>query len=221
MERSTITGEFPLQARAAVVVAHPDDEVLWCGGWILAHPQWHWRIVTLCRAGDPDRAPKFRKVLDHLHAKGAMADLDDGPEQLPLDPQVVRKSVLGVLPDAAFDLILTHGPRGEYTRHRRHEECCRAVAQLWRDGRIRTKQLWFFAYDDGGRTHPPRVSGSAHRRIHLTEDEWREKHRLITGIYGFHPDSWEALATPREEGFCCFQSPDSAIEFIQSNPRPP
>ena len=36
--------------RAAVVVAHPDDETLWCGGYILTHPEFLWRIVTLCRA---------------------------------------------------------------------------------------------------------------------------------------------------------------------------
>jgi hypothetical protein len=33
--------------RAAVVVAHPDDETLWCGGYILTHPEFLWRIVTL------------------------------------------------------------------------------------------------------------------------------------------------------------------------------
>lgn len=39
--------------RAAVVVAHPDDETLWCGGYILAHPEIDWKIVTLSRASDP------------------------------------------------------------------------------------------------------------------------------------------------------------------------
>ena len=39
-----------LGRRAAVVVAHPDDETLWCGGYILTHPEFLWRIVTLCRA---------------------------------------------------------------------------------------------------------------------------------------------------------------------------
>jgi len=70
--------------RAAVVVAHPDDETLWCGGYILAHPEFDWRIVTLCRASDPDRAPKFRMVLERLGAVGVMADLDDEPGQVPL-----------------------------------------------------------------------------------------------------------------------------------------
>jgi LmbE family N-acetylglucosaminyl deacetylase len=46
--------------RAAVVVAHSDDDTLWCGGYILTHPELDWRFVSLCRASDPDRVPNFR-----------------------------------------------------------------------------------------------------------------------------------------------------------------
>ena len=56
VERNDVTPGRRLQA--AVIVAHPDDEMLWCGGYILTHPEFHWRIITLCRASDPDRAPK-------------------------------------------------------------------------------------------------------------------------------------------------------------------
>ena len=116
--------------RAAVVVAHPDDETLWCGGYILAHPEFHWRIVTLCRASDPDRAPKFRRVLEQLGAVGEMADLDDEPDQVPLPIEQILETTARLLAGSSYSLILTHGPKGEYTRHRRHEECCRSVAEL-------------------------------------------------------------------------------------------
>jgi LmbE family N-acetylglucosaminyl deacetylase len=134
--------------RAAVIVAHPDDETLWCGGYILSHPEFNWRIVTLCRAGDADRAPKFRQVLDCLGAEGEMADLDDGPGQDPLPSGQVEETTARLLPGNSYDLVLTHGPNGEYTQHRRHAECCRAVVELWRSGGIDTKRLWMFAYED-------------------------------------------------------------------------
>ena len=203
--------------RAAVVVAHPDDETLWCGGYILNHPEFLWRIVTLCRAVDPDRAPKFRRVVQRLGAEGEMADLDDGPAQIPLPIDLVQATITRLLAVSSYDLILTHGPMGEYTRHRRHEECCQSVIDLWRAGGIDTKRLWLFAYEDGGRAYFPRVRDDADRRDVLTGSIWVEKRRLITDVYGYKADSWEAQTTPREEGFWCFDSAQAAA--TRTSPR--
>ena len=198
--------------RAAVVVAHPDDETLWCGGYILAHPEFDWRIVTLCRASDPDRAPKFRRVLEQLGAVGEMADLDDGPDQEPLPIEQLQATIARLLAGNSYSLILTHGPSGEYTQHHRHEECCHAVVELWQSGHICTDRLWSFAYEDGGRSYLPQVRSDSDRRDVLTENRWLEKHRLITDVYGYGIDSWEARTTPREEGFWCFDSAQAAAK---------
>jgi len=206
--------------RAAVVVAHPDDETLWCGGYILTHPEFLWRIVTLCRAGDPDRAPKFRRLLQRLGAEGEMADLDDGPDQAPLAAEQVRETIVRLLGGTSYDLILTHGPQGEYTQHRRHAECCQAVVELWRSGGIDAKRLWLFAYQDGNRAYLPRVRYDADRRDVLADHVWLEKRRLITDLYGFQPDSWEAQSTPPEEGFWCFDTAEAAVKRVAPREQP-
>lgn len=198
--------------RAAVVVAHPDDETLWCGGYILTHPQYSWRIVSLCRGADPDRAPRFRRVLRRLGAEGEMADLDDGPDQTPLPVEQIRQATTQLLGGTSYNLILSHSPNGEYTRHRRHMECSQSVVELWRSGGIHTRLLWLFAYEDGGGAYLPRVRDDADRRVFLTDEVWLEKRRLITDLYGFEPGSWEARCTPREEGFWCFDSARAAME---------
>ena len=198
--------------QAAVVVAHPDDETLWCGGYILAHPEFLWRIVTLCRASDPDRAPKFHRALRRFGAEGEMADLDDGPDQAPLPVDEVQKTIAGLLAGKSYNLILTHGPNGEYTWHRRHVECCRGVVELWRAGGIDARRLWLFAFEDGGREYLPRVREDADRRDALADGVWLEKRKVITDLYGFRPDSWEARTTPREEGFWCMDSARAAVE---------
>ena len=141
-----------------------------------------------------------------------MADLDDGPDQAPLPIEQVRETTARLLAGTSYHLILTHGPKGEYTQHRRHTECCRAVVELWRSGGIDTKRLWLFAYEDGDRAYPPRVRDDADRRDMLADDVWLEKRRLIADLYGFGPDSWEARSTPREEGFWCFDSAQAAVK---------
>jgi len=187
--------------RVAVVVAHPDDETLWVGGLLLSHPEWSTFIVSLCRGKDPDRAPRFQKVLECLGAKGAMGDLDDGPEQVPLPAVMVQEAILSLLPVWDFDLLLTHAPRGEYTRHRRHEDISRAVQALCSKGDLSARRVLQFAYEDGGRAYFPLPQKDAGLHLPLPEAIWKQKYDIITKVYGFDPSSWEAQTTPREEAF--------------------
>jgi hypothetical protein len=165
------------------------------------HPASKWTIVTLCRKGDPDRAAKFFQALPRLNAAGAMGDLNDGPEQIPLDNRRVEDTILELLGSRAFDLIITHGRRGEYTRHLRHEETVRAVVQLLKEGRLSAGQLWMFSYEDGGRKYLPRPIETSDVYAELPDEIWQKKYDIITEIYGFSPDSFEAKTTPRAEAF--------------------
>lgn len=144
--------------KCAVIVAHPDDETLWAGGMMLMHPESKWTVVTLCRASDPERAPRFFQALETLNATGVMGDLDDGPEQAPLPARQVQHTIIDLLPAGTFDLVITHGLWGEYTRHLRHEETGKVVSALWNAGRLSAKEVWRFAYEDGNGKYPPAPS---------------------------------------------------------------
>jgi LmbE family N-acetylglucosaminyl deacetylase len=223
MSATSFSGDpasFPHDARAAVIVAHPDDETLWAGGFILQHSAWDWTIVALCRRSDTDRAPRFARALARYGARGGMRDMDDGPDQTPLEPVEVEREVLDALPPARYDCILTHAPRGEYTRHLRHEEVSSAVSRLWKDGRITAAELWMFAYEDDGRRILPRAIENADIKLELPAEVWGEKLRIVTELYGFAPDSWEAETTPRVEAFWRFTSPnDIDRRHVREVPR--
>jgi len=135
----------------AIIVAHPDDEVLWAGGMMLSHPSWRYFTVCLCCGSDKNRAPRFYKSLEILKSEGIMGDLEEGSEQNPLDEKEVERTISQLLPNTHFDLVITHHPSGEYTRNIRHEEVSKAVIKMWCTGKISTYELWFFAYTYGNK----------------------------------------------------------------------
>lgn len=192
---------------AAVIVAHPDDETLWAGGTILMRTDYNWQIISLCRGDDPERSPRFFNTLEVLKAEGKMGNLDDGPEQEPLSPQEIKESILSLMPPLEYDIIITHSPDGEYTRHRRHEEIGQEVITLWKNKKLFSRQLWLFAYEDGGGEYLPRPITSADRLTKLERIIWQKKYEIITEVYNFSVNSFEAKTAPISEAFWCFDSP--------------
>lgn len=190
----------------ALIVAHPDDETLWAGGTILSHPEWDWFIVCLCRRSDKERASKYSKVVKIFKAKGIMGDLDDGPQQKPLDDSEVENSIMELLPQKHYDLLITHNIAGEYTRHLRHEEISKAVIKLWQNGKISATELWTFAYEDGNKAYFPIAIEKASVFKQLTQNIWNKKYNIITETYGFDQNSWEAKTVPHTEAFWQFKN---------------
>ncbi len=130
-----------------------------------------------------------------------MGDLDDGPEQKPLRTVDVEDALMELLPSHRYDLVLTHSLWGEYTRNRRHEEVAKAVMALRESQRISTGDVWMFAYDDNGGKRLPVPAANADVLIRLPEEIWRRKHEILTSVYGYAADSFEARTTPKEETF--------------------
>lgn len=182
---------------------------------MLLHPQVRWNVLSVCRASDSDRAPRFRRALEELGATGSIADLDDSPDQQPLPDREVQDVVSTLLGNTSYDLLITHAPRGEYTRHLRHEEVSRAVASLWESGRASARQMWMFAYEDDNGSRLPQAVRAAHVKFPLRSAIWEQKYWIVTEVYGFSPESWEARATPHWEAFWCFESPSQLGRWLQ------
>lgn len=192
--------------RVALIVAHPDDEILWAGGTLLMHPEWQTHIICLCRKNDRDRSARFARVLEFLQLTGEMGDLDDEPQQLPLSGELVARTIIELLPGDTFNLVITHSPGGEYTRHLRHEEIGAAVIALWRENKICCEKAWFFAYHDRQKTHYPVAISDAHVKVKLPGKIWELKYSIMKDLYGFEAGSWEAMTTPRTEAFWEFRN---------------
>ena len=143
-----------------------------------------------------------------------MGNLDDSLEQKPLAENEVQGTILQLLPRQHFDLIISHNPAGEYTRHIRHEEIGRAVITLWQAGKIAANELWTFAYEDGGKQYLPRPIKTANIYRSLPERTWQRKYRIITATYGFDENGFEAETTPRAESFWQFTNSMDARQWL-------
>ena len=145
-----------------------------------------------------------------------MGDLDDGPDQNPLDENEVEHLILDLLPPKHFDLIISHNPTGEYTSHIRHEEVSRAVIKLWNEDKISTQELWTFAYEDNHKEYYPRPVENDTLFRTLTKRIWLRKYSIMTETYGYKKNSWEAETTPRAEAFWQFNDPYDAKKWLNN-----
>jgi LmbE family N-acetylglucosaminyl deacetylase len=191
---------------ALVVVAHPDDETIWMGGTILKNKDWNWTILSLCRKGDPDRMPKFKKVCENYGAVGIISDLDDEILK-PLSIDEVKTKILESLKEKDFDYVFTHGENGEYG-HLRHKETHNAMKELVGEGNLRCNEIRFFSYELGNKSVPkiPKLKIPIPRKksdwsVVLDNSELKKKKQIVTKLYGFESDSFEALSCKGREHF--------------------
>jgi hypothetical protein len=132
--------------KRALVTAHPDDEVLWCGG-LLQRGDWTVICCSIPRR-DPIRAYKF---FDACAVLGVSARLFPAIEPNPSE----NMPYLDDVSLEEFDHIVTHNQWGEYG-HLHHRNLHEHIK-----GRYAHKKLTFIGFREGGRgEHEIRLSAA-------------------------------------------------------------
>jgi len=112
-----------------VIVAHPDDEFLWAGSFILKVHSFGIKpfIICLTNRDNLTRSREFYSACKSLGAEGAMLNYKDGGlEKLPIFDnfskdidEIIGRNFIGT---EEIVLLLSHSPHGEEHGHRQHVE---------------------------------------------------------------------------------------------------
>lgn len=183
--------------KALIIVAHPDDETLWMGGALLRFKDISWTVFSLCRRFDPDRRPKFLKVMKFYGISGSISDLEDD-DRLSLKKTLpeIEERILKNLKRKKFDYIFTHGENGEYG-HERHIGVHKIVKELVKKKVLKTDNLFFFAYNcDAEKKKCKDIKSDFF--LKLKQKEFRIKRNIMKNLYGYGKFSTENVAYCRK-----------------------
>lgn len=126
-----------------VIVAHPDDESLWCGKTIADQPG----TGVLCMTNHSDRARRraFHSAMRALSAVGVILDVPDRRSSPPTeaDEQLMSSAVAYILEPSREVTLFTHAPEGEYG-HPLHQRVSAVVSAC--AGGIHSSDLWYFNF---------------------------------------------------------------------------
>ena len=118
-----------------VAVAHPDDEVIFCGGTMLCYPDWKWTVITFTGLQNTERIMHFQKAMAYLKNLGVCIDQNLTLGQKDTEGDLSEYEFLAwkrAIENNNFspNLVFTHNVKGEYG-HPHHKSVNEIVHQLF------------------------------------------------------------------------------------------
>lgn len=111
-----------------MIVAHPDDEIIFGGAFLLAEKGW--KVICVTNGGNKVRSKEFRKVMKDIGAEYEMWDYKDkwGGD---FNRKSLKKDIENVLKaNPEITMIVTHSKGGEYghSQHKALHEIVKEIA---------------------------------------------------------------------------------------------
>lgn len=164
-----------MRKKVVMIVAHPDDEVLWAGGLPIRYPEFNWTIIACSiPTVDPIRAWQFFDVCEALGARGRLLPVKED-----------QRMALGWIEEVLVtDHIVSHGAKGEYG-HPMHIEVHNWAKEVCTRKNI---PMTTFGYGEG--EHVLELSGlEADKKMAALR-----RYSFLRNLKGKTVQAWEALS---------------------------
>lgn len=129
-----------------MIVAHPDDELLWGGQHLIEDD---YLVVCITRGNDNVRRAEFEAVLVATGDKGLILSYPDkiGHKRSDWKPwrEDIEADIATVLQYKEWELVVSHNEKGEYG-HQQHVMTHESVAKEYQETGCSAKLYWFGKY---------------------------------------------------------------------------
>ncbi len=174
------------KTKVLLLVSHPDDEIIFCGGTMLAHPHCQWMIVSMT---DDGRQSAFNNSIEELKRNGVNIIFHKtlGQKNVPIHSRLTdlaaeKEAWKKALEDEKIspDIVITHNRHGEYG-HAAHKLLSDIADGLYRN-------VWKFVY-------PIEKTANFLKafKITLSADILQKKKELFIQAYPSEQYIWKAL----------------------------
>lgn len=164
---------------ALLIVAHPDDETIFCGGTLLSYPEWNWNIICVTMQQDTPRPQEFDDAMKMFKNFGVninsylTLNKPDYNQDLSLqDHDEWKHSIIQL--NAKPDIVFTHNEMGEYG-HKHHIAVSKIVRELF-------SNVWEFVYP-GDVNISPQPRKSKVNEIQLNRNILDKKKQIYDTCY--------------------------------------
>ncbi len=132
--------------KKVMIVAHPDDELLWGGKHLLEED---YLVVCLTRGYDKIRRAEFERVLKETGDQGLILSYPDKIGKRKSDwkfwRQKIESDLKEILSYQDWELVATHNEKGEYG-HPQHKMTHESVKKMYQETGCKAKLFWFGTY---------------------------------------------------------------------------
>ncbi len=171
-----------------MIVAHPDDEMLWGGAHLLDGGYY---VVCLTRGYDKVRKAEFEEMLELTGNNGIILSYPDKVftrrDDWYMVMDKIKKDLDQIIEAKDWELIVTHNEAGEYG-HKQHKKTNKIVTQICMEDNYKDRLFYF------GKYYRKSILGEYEDKLtKISEDKLEQKQEILK-VYVSQEDAVERFA---------------------------